>query len=99
MTRPESILFGMTVAFLGMLMSAVILLAVVIMALRLSSLRRTATDGGDVQAQRRRIVVPSLVIIGVAIPLWVILLALNIWWNIIRGSALERMFVPRQLWF
>jgi hypothetical protein len=34
--------------------------------------------------ERRRVVVPSLVIIGVAAALWVTLLALDIWWNIAR---------------
>lgn len=96
MTRPEGVLLGMAIVLFGMLAFVAVLVTVTIMAVRLSNLRRAATDAGEKLQERRRIVKPSLMIIGVAGGLWAILVALDIWWNIIRDSIFERMFMLHQ---
>ncbi|MFZ1016716.1 MAG: fungal specific transcription factor domain-containing protein [Candidatus Cybelea sp.] len=85
MTRPEGILLGITIVLFGMLAAVVMFATAIIMAIRLNTLHRNSTEAGETSQERQRIVVPSLVIIGVAAFLWVILLVLDIWWNIVRG--------------
>jgi predicted DNA repair protein MutK len=91
-TRPEGILLGITIVFFGMLAAVVMFATVLIMAIRLSNLRHTSNGAGTMLEERRRVVLPSLVIIGVTAAFWVILLALDIWWNIVPGFPLERVF-------
>jgi hypothetical protein len=43
--------------------------------------------------ERRRIVRPSLVMIGVAAAFWAIMVALDIWWNLVSNAAFVRMLL------
>ena len=91
MTRPEGIFLGLIIVLSTMLAGVVIFATATIMAMRLNNLGRTSIEG-EMSQKRQRIVIPSLVIIGIATVLWAVLLVLDIWWNIVRGSPFERMF-------
>jgi len=93
-TRPESIFVGFTIVLFGMLAGIVMFAAGIIMAIRLNDLRRTSSEVDEVLQERRRIVTPSLVIIGVAAALFAILLVLDFWWNIGSGFPFNRILMP-----
>jgi hypothetical protein len=91
-TRPEGIFVGLAIVLFGMLAGVVVFATGIIMAIRLNNLRNTSSEADEMLQERRRIVTPSLVIIGVAAALCAILLVLDIWWNIGSGFPFNRMF-------
>jgi hypothetical protein len=90
-TRPEGIWFGMTIVLCGWLAAVVTLSTCVVMAIRLGDLSRTSAETDEMVRKRRRIVSSSLLVIGGSATLWVVLVALDIWWNILRGFPFERL--------
>ena len=85
-------MLGFTIVFLAMLTGVIVVATGVTMAIRLDNLRRRSNEIGEMLEERRRIVNPSLVIIGVAAALWAALLVLDLWWNIGSGFPFNRIF-------
>ena len=92
MTRPEGIVLGFTIVVLGMLAAVTVFATAIVMLIRLSNLRHTLTGASEMLQERRSIVAPSLVVMGAASGLWVIMLALDIWWTLVQSVPFERMF-------
>jgi hypothetical protein len=89
-TRPEWIFFGMTVTLCGMLASVVVLATGAVLAVNLINFRSTATTEAETLQERRRIVQPCLVMIGVGAVVWAIMMTLDVWWNLVSNAAFER---------
>jgi hypothetical protein len=88
----------MTVVFVGMLASIVVFTVGAVLTLELIKTARSAALS-EMLERRRIIVMPAVITIGIASAVWVIMFVLDVWWNLIRGSPLERIFLPQQLWF
>lgn len=77
----------MTVGLFGILAGVVVFATGGLLTIQLINLVRTPTSLDAMEQKRRDIVVPSVMMIGMAAATWVICFAVDVWWNLIRGSA------------
>lgn len=83
----------MTVTLCVMMASVIVLATGTVLAVSLINFRSAATTEAEMLQERQRIVRPSMVMIGVAAAFWAIMVALDIWWNLVSNAAFVRMLL------